>query len=62
MFDDDLTQVITRVLYNEGAGPGTSIHSWRCEHPDRYGPCRCVESVASEITEQIMKLLDEEPY
>ena len=33
-------------LIAEGAGPGSSIHSWRCEHPDRYGPCNCMAEVA----------------
>lgn len=22
---------------------GDGIHSWRCEHPDRYGRCNCFE-------------------
>lgn len=27
----------------------SSIHSWRCEHPDRYGPCSCFRELVGEI-------------
>lgn len=38
-----------KALLDEGGGPGNSYHSWRCEHPDRYGPCSCVEEVVDLI-------------
>lgn len=40
---------IVKVLLEEGAGPGNSIHSWRCEYPDQYGPCDCVEQTADAV-------------
>lgn len=40
---------VTDLINSEGGGPGSSLHSWRCEYPDRYGPCDCVESLAQEI-------------
>lgn len=27
------------------------LHSWRCEHPDRYDPCTCVEDFARDLLE-----------
>lgn len=44
-----VAEVVERVLLDEGAAPGSSIHSWRCEHPDRYGDCTCVAEIAQEI-------------
>lgn len=28
----------------------SSIHSWRCEHPDRYGPCTCLDDLVNDLT------------
>lgn len=38
-------------LRDEGGEPGHGIHSWRCEHPDRYGACDCVEVTARAMLE-----------
>lgn len=27
----------------------SSIHSWRCAHPDRYGPCDCFAELVSDL-------------
>lgn len=27
----------------------SSIHSWRCEHPDRYGSCTCFADLVAEL-------------
>jgi hypothetical protein len=37
-----LLDKVAEALISEGGGPGNSLHSWRCEHPDIYGPCGCV--------------------
>lgn len=29
----------------------SSIHSWRCEHPDRYGKCDCFQELVRELAE-----------
>jgi hypothetical protein len=47
-----------RALIDEGAGPGKSLHSWRCEYPDRYGPCDCVEGAAREVAAAVVAALD----
>lgn len=47
---DDAVGAGARALAAEGGGPGDSIHSWRCEHPDRYpGACECVPGVTVEV-------------
>lgn len=30
---------------------GDGIHSWRCEHPDRYGRCGCFAELVDALTE-----------
>lgn len=27
----------------------SSIHSWRCEHPDRYGECSCFADLVDDL-------------
>jgi hypothetical protein len=40
-------------LIAEGGAPGSSLHSWRCEYPDRDGRavphCDCVVTTVEEI-------------
>lgn len=28
----------------------SSIHSWRCEHPDRYSHCTCLDDLVDDLT------------
>lgn len=42
-------EALAKMLIREGAAPGGSVHSWRCDYPDIYGPCDCVEQLADEI-------------
>ena len=51
-----MSDAIEAVL--RGAGltdkPGefdSSIHSWRCEHPETYGPCDCFQELVRELAE-----------
>lgn len=50
-------QAATKTLLDKGAAPGHSIHSWRCEHPDRYGKCSCVEETAKEVVAKLRPLI-----
>jgi hypothetical protein len=43
---DEAVEAASKALIDEGGAPGNSIHSWRCEYPDRYGECDCVEVTA----------------
>lgn len=36
-------------LVEQGGSPGSSLHSWRCEHPDRYGECDCLTESARDL-------------
>lgn len=48
----DVTAVV-KALHDEGAAPGSSIHSWRCEYPDAYGPCDCLSETARVILDAL---------
>lgn len=52
---DGLTELIKDTLIEYGAGPQTSIHSWRCAHPDRYGDCDCVDELAADLALRIRR-------
>lgn len=47
--NDEAAATIARVIVEEGGAPGNGLHSWRCEYPERYGACDCVEETAREI-------------
>lgn len=35
----------------------SSIHSWRCEHPDRYGECSCFAELVADLHEAVGRAL-----
>lgn len=47
---DALSDALKRVLTEWGMADGGDPHSWRCSHPDRYGPCTCVDEITSDLT------------
>ena len=55
-----------KALADEGGLPGSSIHSWRCEEPDRYGggpiefQCDCVAQTVVEIIAAVEPLIREQ--
>lgn len=51
-----LTDAVEQVLRANGLTdqPGTydsDIHSWRCSHPDIYGPCGCFQELRDELAD-----------
>lgn len=50
---------IVQILTDEGGAPGSSLHSWRCEHPDRYGECDCLKWVAMSLLPVLEACWDE---
>ena len=46
---DPRGQAVVKVLTEEGGAPGSSLHSWRCNYPDQYGPCTCLAVTAALI-------------
>ena len=56
----DFTAAVDAVrldLLTEGAAPGSSLHSWRCEYPDQYGECDCVSVTARSVVETVLPYL-----
>lgn len=47
--DEATVATVVQVINEEGGEPGNGLHSWRCEYPDRYGKCDCVELTAQMI-------------
>lgn len=50
----NIEQVIAEALLGAGLTNkpdefDSNIHSWRCEHPDRYGRCKCFEETVADI-------------
>lgn len=56
--DTQITRV-AEIILAEGGGPGNSIHGWRCEYPERYGPCDCVQELAVLIVDGLAHLGDD---
>lgn len=57
---------VERVLRENGLTdkPGefdSDIHSWRCSHPDIYGPCECFQELRDDISAAIRAYLLSEP-
>jgi hypothetical protein len=48
-----LLDKVAEALIGEGGGPGDSLHSWRCEYPDIYGPCDCVAETVRELWDAV---------
>lgn len=57
--DPAWVEAVAHVINDEGGQPGSSLHSWRCEYPDRYGPCDCVEQTAEAIIAAVEPLIRE---
>lgn len=60
--EETLRQAVERVLRENGLTDRPdqcdgSIHSWRCEYPDRYGPCGCF----AELTDDLVGVLAGRP-
>ena len=51
--DADLVAKVAEALIAEGAAPGSSLHSWRCEYPDQYGECDCVAETARAVLDAL---------
>jgi hypothetical protein len=47
--DDATVRLVARTISEQGGDAGSGLHSWRCEYPERYSPCDCVETTAKLI-------------
>jgi len=57
---DPVVEAAAAELLASGAGAGSSIHGWRCEYPDRYGECDCVQETARDIVTAVRPLIEAE--
>lgn len=56
---EEITTVL-RKMVTEYALDQESIHaSWRCQYPDQYGPCRCVDEFVVEYSAVLSGLYGE---
>lgn len=62
MADDTLRAAITTALAENGVNSRapSGIHSWRCEYPDRYGPCSCLDELVDDLVRAVRAALDGE--
>lgn len=43
-------EVVRGVLRDHGLEQGGGgLHSWRCDHPDRYGECDCLDELLADL-------------
>lgn len=49
--DRDLEARLCSVLLEHGINGNAqdSIHSWRCDYPERYGPCTCLDDLVADL-------------
>lgn len=57
----DVGAAIERALRENGLSDqpdkyDSSIHSWRCEHPDRYGPCTCFAELVTDLAAGLARI------
>ena len=52
---EDERGTLRQILVENGLGPGSSLHGWRCDHPDVYGECDCLD----ELIEDVMRWREE---
>lgn len=45
----ELRARVMTVLTENGMTEGGNMHGWRCEYPDRYGPCDCCDLLADDL-------------
>lgn len=49
---------VKRIFIEWGMETGGSPHGWRCETPDVYGPCDCLEAIAAEIVDALYPIVE----
>ncbi len=57
LITDEMRESVRRTLVEHGCGQGSSLHSWRCDKPDIYGPCNCVGEVTTDILVALAPLI-----
>lgn len=55
---DPILDAALAELRANGAEQCSSIHSWRCDYPDRYGPCNCMRETAEDVLAAVRPLIE----
>lgn len=45
-------------LTDEPGKYDSDIHSWRCSHPDIYGPCSCFQELVADLRAEVRAWLE----
>ncbi|HKY57619.1 MAG TPA: HNH endonuclease signature motif containing protein [Aeromicrobium sp.] len=53
--EEGLAAVIRDELVANGLEQGSSLHSWRCDYPDYYGKCDCLDELVADLVAAIEK-------
>lgn len=48
-----------RILGENGLEAPGSLHGWRCEHPDIYGPCDCLDGLLDDLSVVVSQIKEE---
>lgn len=47
-------EVVRDVLYDHGLQQGGGgLHAWRCDYPEVFGECNCLDELATDLTEAL---------
>lgn len=56
MAREEIAKAVSLALIANGIGSTTDeMHSWRCNYPERYGPCRCLAEAVTDVVEAVMR-------
>jgi len=59
MTTDAQREAVTTALAENCVGePGSDMHSWRCSHPDVYGPCDCLAGTVTDVINAVRPLIE----
>lgn len=53
-----LAELIREEAIANGLAQPGELHSWRCDYPDRYGPCDCLGEFVRDMTAAIAPMVD----
>ena len=58
--DTDLMATVREVALGYGLSQGTDgLHSWRCDYPDIYGECDCLDEFVTDMSRTLTDLIHE---
>lgn len=55
---DELTRALAKNGINGDGKDQAPFHSWRCEYPERYGPCQCLRELLEDLEAVVRKAIE----